>query len=129
LTTPSEFEQRLLDEVTRQLADGPALHDRATGGAIALEQVQIDGEYPGRELRITMRDLARPGCLFGLRARIWDDEGEPAGRSDHFDDPDSFAMVLVVHLTERILTLPGLPQDCLPGEVTWVSGGEVTFFE
>jgi hypothetical protein len=115
-----EYERELLDAMRAYLAPDRALPDRRTSGAVTTDEVRLDGSYPATELVVVLRDSARPDCRFGLRARIWTDDGRPRGELHQFASPAEFAMILNTHLEEEVMAYPGLPDECEPGAVTWI---------
>lgn len=118
---PEYYAARLAAALRQRYASRPAgEHFAGSAQRCWVEDVSVDGVYPGSQLVVLVRDDDRPGCTFGFRLPVWNQEGRPA-MEDDWPTPEGHAWILAIHLEEDVEAAGhGLPTECAPGEVTWV---------
>ena len=102
------------------------------GNRVTVERVEIDGSGLPRRVSILFREESRPGCLFGFQCVAVEPEWDPDPSSDAividptqgYWKPEEWAGVLVsTYFMEQVEALGhGLPPECDPETVTWVTG-------
>lgn len=123
-----EYERRVLRTLRKELIEGGYKGQPGGSARITVEDVRLDISRPKHLVIILFRDKTRPGCLFGYRSPAIEVEIEPS--ADHivldsqggYWGPEEWASVITVtHFEEQVWsTTLGLPQDCDPGDITWV---------
>ena len=83
---------------------------------VDVHEVRLDGQ----DVVIEFTTSTRPGCRFAFA-----EAALPTGRwvedTMKHETPDMYATDIRVHLLEQIEAEGcGLPEDCAPGELTWV---------
>lgn len=118
---PDYYAARLVAALRQRYASRPAgEHFAGRAQRCWVEDVSVDGVYPGSQLVVLVRDGDRPGCTFGFRLPVWDQDGRPA-MEHHWPTPEVHAWILATNLEEDVEAAGhGLPAECTPGEVTWV---------
>ena len=112
----AEFGDAVLAEL-RELLDPARRYKSLHGGREQHGVVgSVESEDSGTEQGIVLllRDLNRPGCLFGWRSPVWWPD-DPV-----MEAPDLTATVIRANLEEDILAVGnGLLEDCSPARVNW----------
>lgn len=113
---PVPVEQALRDDLAEALPLGRPSRDSAQGTAlesVVFEEVRLEGNFPETELVVLFRSDYRPEFQFGVRERIWSDDGVCVTDG---------AGVIATNLEETIIFEPGLPLDAEPdvAGVIWV---------
>lgn len=118
---PDYYAARLVAALGQRYASRPAgEHFAGRAQRCWVEDVFVDGVYPGSQLVVLVRDGDRPECTFGFRLAVWNQDGRPA-MEDHWPTPEDHAWILAINLEEDVEAAGyGLPAQCAPGEVTWV---------
>lgn len=114
-----EHEARLLEAMRHAVLDPAWVHaDGVTEGSVSCLECRLEGDFPRTELAVLLADSERPGCVFGLRARLWSDDGAPIGLESKIYR-EEVALVLRLQLEDAI-TVWGLRGECATGVVTWI---------
>ena len=80
---------------------------------VRVESVELDVSRREHEVVILLRDLNRPGCLFGWRTPAIEPQADPM-------DPELWTTVVWANLEEDLQAIGyGLPRSCSPGVITW----------
>lgn len=118
---PDYYAARLAAALRQRYASRPAgEHFAGRAQRCWVEDVSLDGAYPGSQLMVLVRDGDRPACTFGFRLPVWNQDGRPA-MEDDWPTPEGHAWIVAIHLEEDVEAAGhGLPAECTPGEVTWV---------
>lgn len=113
-----EYAERAVAALRRRYRpEAPQEHFRGAGDSCAVADVYVELQ-PTTRICVLLRDADQPDCLFGLRIPLWD-RGRPVLDTE---SPEHHAWLLAVNLEEFIESpAHGLPHDCRPGEITWVS--------
>jgi hypothetical protein len=112
---PEPVERSLRDDLAEVLPLGRP-RDSAQGTmleSVVFEEVRLEGNFPETELVVLFRSDYRPEVQFGVRERIWSDDGVCVTDG---------AGVIATNLEETIIFEPGLPLDAEPDAtgVIWV---------
>ena len=125
------YERRGVETLRREYieADPDLTHE---GNPVTVEGVEIDGSGLPRRVSILFREEFRPGCLFGFQCVAVEPKWDPAPSSETividpsqgYWGPEGWAGVLVsTYFMEQVEALGhGLPPECHPETVTWVTG-------
>lgn len=118
---PDYYAARLAAALRQRYASRPAgEHFAGWAQRCWVDDVSVDGVYPGSQLAVLVRDGDRPACTFGFRLPVWGQDGRPA-MEDHWPTPEGHAWILALTLEEDVEAAGhGLPAECTPGEITWV---------
>ena len=125
------YERRVLETLRREYIEAdPGLTHK--GNRVAVERIEIDGSDPPRRVSVLFREESRPGCLFGFQYVAVEPEWDPDPSSETividpsqgYCGPEEWAGVLVsTYFMEQVEALGhGLPPECDPEKVTWVTG-------
>jgi len=125
------YERRVVETLRQEYveADHNLTHK---GNRVIVERVEIDGSGLPRRVSILFREESRPGCLFGFQCTAVAPEWylDPSSDTVVVDPsqgywrPEEWAGVLVsTYFMEQVEALGhGLPPECDPETVTWVTG-------
>ena len=122
-----EYEGIVLQTVRQILLDPQKQIDRPRTytGKVWVDEVSLDTSEPEHEIVILFRDLYRPECRFGYRAPALEEpEILDEATSPYFNFTDAaecHATVVWANFEEEILAIDyGLPETCIPDEITWI---------
>ena len=94
-----------------------------TWKGIVVEEIRLDISVPGHEVVVLLRDLERPGCLFGWRAEAVEPgvfEADLYLYRTVKDAAEGHAMVVSVNLEEDLdITRFPKRRACSPGSIAW----------
>lgn len=115
---PAYWAARVLAEVRREYPAGTYFSGQSRHCRVS--QASVEGDHPDQALVVLIRDDGRPECCFGYRWQLWGRDGRPRTEDDH--TPEEDARWLAIALAEDLEADGyGLPADCAPGAITWVS--------
>lgn len=125
------YERRVVETLRREYieAGSDLTHE---GNPVTVEDVEIDGSSLPRRVSTLFREESRPGCPFGFQCVAVEPEWDPDPSSETividpsqgYCGPEDWAGVPVsTYFMEQIEALGyGLPPECDPETVTWVTG-------
>lgn len=125
------YERRVLETLRREYIEAdPELTHK--GNRVSVERIEIDASGLPRRISILFREESRPGCLFGFQDTAVAPEWHLDPPSDTvvvdppqgYSEPEDWANIFVsTYFMEQVEALGhGLPPECDPETVTWVTG-------
>ena len=124
-----DYERRVVEALREELIEeNPKLEHR--GNRIKVEDVKVDRSGPEHFVYIFFREETRPECLFGFHTDPVEWDTNPLAETIVLDPsegcwgPEEWAgQILATGFKEQILAFGhGLPSECDPERVTWITG-------